>query len=90
MKLYVTHDQDGNIVAVGMPYPDAGGKFGLGETSISAEPEYTVCEVEAPGDPADFAGEEKAVKRLTEIAEQFRVDVPVRLGKLVSRKESSK
>ena len=85
MKLYVTHDQEGNIVAIAMPNPDTDW-----EVSIAAEPGYTVSEVDTADDPADFADEEKATRRLAEIAEQFRVDVPAKRAKLVSRKGSSK
>jgi len=84
MKLYVTHDQEGNIVAIGMPDPDS-----EREVAIAAEPGNTVSKVEIADDPADFADEEKAIRRLTEIVEQFRVDVPTKRGKLVSRKRSS-
>jgi len=85
MKLYVTHDQEGNIVSIGMPHADTDREVG-----IAAETEYTVSEVDVAGDRTDFADEEKAIRKLTEIVEQFRIDVPTKRGTLVSRKPSSK
>ena len=49
MRLFVTHDQDVNIVSVNLPQPTTVGNIGPGEVSISAEPGHAVCEVEAPG-----------------------------------------
>jgi hypothetical protein len=84
MKLYVTHDQEGNIVAIDMPNPDAGQ-----QVSIATETGYSVSEVDLVDDQADFVDEEKAIRKLTEIVEHYRIEVPTRRGKLVSRKPLS-
>jgi len=81
MKLYVTHDREGNILGVAMKAPDAEGDVQV----LAASPEQIVSEVQVTDKPADFADEEKAMRRMTEVAEQFRVDVAPQRGKLVRR-----
>ena len=85
MKLYVTHDSEGNIVAVCMPNPEAGRNI-----DIIADPGHAVIEVTVPGKPADFATERKATARMTRIAKGFRVSVSAKKGRLVKRKRSSR
>jgi hypothetical protein len=87
MKLHVTHDQEGNILAIAMQAPDTDG-----ELTVLADVDQIVSEVQVEGHPADFADEEKGSKTLADIAERFKVDVapndvpPIRRRKLVSRK----
>ena len=70
MKLHVTHDQEGNILAVAAQAPDT-----EGELKVLADGDDIVSEVEVDDDLAVFADEGRASQRLAEIAERFRVDV---------------
>jgi hypothetical protein len=72
MKLQVTHDRHGNILAIAVQAPDTDPDE---EFQVLAGVGQIVSEVEIEDDPADFADEEKGAKRLDEIAERFKVDV---------------
>lgn len=85
MKMYVSHDDQGKIVAISLPNAEKGQDVG-----IVTESGRAVCEVDLAEDPANFSDSERATKRLMEIAERFRVDVPIRPGKLISVKDCSK
>ena len=86
MKAYVTHDENGNIVSISMPNADVDH-----EISVVAESGHQICEVDLPiGTAKDFADEEKGTAKLIEIAEQFKIDMPTRKGKLVKTSQSRK
>lgn len=85
MKLFVAHDKQGNIVAVGMPNPDMKGDVG-----IIADAQHTVSEIEIKEKRTVFENQDKAMTRLVELAEQFQVDSAPRKAKLVRRKLRTK
>lgn len=80
MKVYVTHDEEGNIVSVNMPNPEA-------KVLIVPDTGHRVCEVNVAGRAKDFADENEATAKLLEVAQEFRIDVPVGKGKLISLKK---
>jgi hypothetical protein len=100
MKLQVTHDRQGNILAIAVqaPYTDTDEELRElqeQELQVFADVGQIVSEVEIEDDPADFADEEKGAKRLSEIAERFKVDagpedVAPATRKLVRRKRSGR
>jgi hypothetical protein len=58
-----------------MPHPDPDREVG-----IVAETGYNVSEVDVADDQADFADQEKTIRALMQIIEQFRIDLPTKRG----------
>ncbi len=71
------------FVSIGTQHPDPDREVG-----IVAETGYNVSEVDVADDQADFADEEKTIRTLMQIIEQFRIDLPTKRGTLVRRKPS--
>lgn len=82
MKVYVTHDKEGNIASVNMPNPEA-------KILVLPESGHRVCEVNVAGRASDFADQNEATAKLLDIVQAFRIDVPVSKGKLVSLKKQA-
>lgn len=82
MKVYVTHDEEGNTVSVNMPNPDS-------KILVVPDAGHRVCECNVPGRAKDFADEIEATSKLLEVAQEFRIGVPVVKGKLVSLKKTA-
>lgn len=78
MKAYVTHDAQGNIVSVNVANPDSEMKISV----LPAEGDQ-VCEVTIDGKSSEFKDPDAMTRKLADVANHYRVSVPVQRGKLV-------
>lgn len=77
MKIYATHDEAGNIVALGIPADD----IKEGEVGMIAEPGQYVSEIEV-----DYTSDAQRHELLADLARNYRVERMASPGRFVKKR----